>query len=496
MNMLGINIVKKRFLNFKKNFILPLFLFVIFVTYANPIWLGVWKEETSPAPNMYSLNSFVQFNYNNIILDRRCSVVVYYNKLLIILVLSLLLSLLLSKIISKNLRDFKITGENKNIDLSFVLIFLALLTLPSISLDNRERSNLEARALATYKPIYDAQTRTINAEFGKDINNFYNDRFWGRIYLVYLNKEIIYRLSNHYAKYDSKLVDKRNMELYNDWEIPVFESRKVNIINNELERFSYYCRENNIKPYILATPGKNFEIPIDAIKSNNEEIIRNLEILYNNKNYSFIFSPETFIDVYKTTKKRLHFRTDHHLTDDGSFIQYKLLMQKITKDFPDIKVLTDKDFDYFYDKKVRSEKSRSFKLGYTCRLIGFPDIKCQSLTDEKYKYYRHKDYELIDRTEIDISDLQATKFYNPKGQDYKLMIIGDSSIENMMEFLPYTFKYVYKIRLNGPFGIPEYERYKLLKNYAGEIEKFKPDILVLDYLYTTLYRLKKINIRK
>ena len=116
-------------------------------------------------------------------------------------------------------------------------------------------------------------------------------------------------------------------------------------------------------------------------------------------------------------------------------------MGNIRKDFPNIKVLTSKDFDYFYNKEVRAEKSRTFKIGQTCRLIGLPDLSCQKFMDIDYRYYRHKDSKLLKRVEIEEDKLSATKFYYPKGQDYRVLVFGDSSIENLMEFLPYNLEF-------------------------------------------------------
>lgn len=62
-----------------------------------------------------------------------------------------------------------------------------------------------------------------------------------------------------------------------------------------------------------------------------------------------------------------------------------------------------------------------------------------------------------------------------------MLIFGDSSCENLLKILPYSFTYTDFIRLNDPKNIipATGERYKVLKYYEEEITDFKPDIIIL-----------------
>ena len=56
----------------------------------------------------------------------------------------------------------------------------------------------------------------------------------------------------------------------------------------------------------------------------------------------------------------------------------------------------------------------------------------------------------------------------------------------LIRFLPYSFKELKHIRLNGPRALHGSERYKVMKYYKKEILNYKPDILIYSIAITNL----------
>ena len=77
------------------------------------------------------------------------------------------------------------------------------------------------------------------------------------------------------------------------------------------------------------------------------------------------------------------------------------------------------------------------------------------------------------------TEKQGKDFEYPYGADLKVVLIGTSIIENINDFLPYQFKNMKYIRINGPIGMPDSEHYKIIKYYKKEIVSYKPDIMIL-----------------
>ena len=72
------------------------------------------------------------------------------------------------------------------------------------------------------------------------------------------------------------------------------------------------------------------------------------------------------------------------------------------------------------------------------------------------------------------------------------MLIGTSNIENFSEFIPFTFKHVKKIRINGIKKVKEKDEFKIIQRYGKEISEYKPDIMIFCISYGNISKLKDL----
>lgn len=91
------------------------------------------------------------------------------------------------KVISKNI------DKQSRIDIIFLTIFFTFLFIPMSKINQDEISSQENRMLAKWQPLIN-EDREINYNFGKDFNEWFNDRFYLRnnmLYLYYKNFNLI-----------------------------------------------------------------------------------------------------------------------------------------------------------------------------------------------------------------------------------------------------------------------------------------------------------------
>lgn len=384
-----------------------------------------------------------------------------------------------------------ISSMKKYTDKIFLLIFFVSLIIPIIKINTDEISTPENRNLTKYKPFYNREEGQINFNYGTDFNNWFNDRFLGRLNLIRIYKTIDYILSIKLAKFGNSYIDKKqniiyDMRLISDG----YNEARQKSLRDAFNQFNKYCKEKGIKVYYVLVPRKEMVYRSDIVKKDNTESIeQSIKNISNNSDINLIFLLDDYIK--NINKNYIFYATDTHPTFDGAFIGYKRLMNEIQKDFSYIKIADVKDFDIYYDNFVISD-NREFHQGVICYTSGIPEIICQEMLKKRYKYYKHKNAEILQIKHSSTNKISKKEYYYPEGSDAKCLLFGDSTSENLAEFLPYSFKHMRKIRLNGPRDIPRKELCKVLKYYENEITEFKPDIIVFYLGFSQFSELRKI----
>lgn len=183
------------------------------------------------------------------------------------------------------------------------------------------------------------------------------------------------------------------------------------------------------------------------------------------------------------------FKTEHHWTEWGAYLGYRKLMQTIAKDFPAAGAVGEDAYDIFYKRRVRGDWDREdFTLGQTFvqMNVKYPEDK---LLDVEYKYYNPKKV-----LAEDVNDTEMTKHYhNPDGNGLRVMLIGTSMSENLLQFLPQNFSELKYFRTNNSPIVPVAEEKKIMKRYKREILEYKPDILVFCFTISNIPGFVKFN---
>lgn len=372
--------------------------------------------------------------------------------------------------------------EKSKIEIIFLIIFFVMLLIPTLYIDKREQSEQENRMLTSWKPLI--LNGKINIGFSKNFDNWFNDRFNLRSYFVGIFNTLKIEAA---GRNEIGVYDKKNGFLYNSYEFYKVDIPDVDKNFQELYKLNDFCKNHNIKLYVLIVPLRTDLYPSEKSHYEDKNINKRfLDYLENEVKLRDI----KIIYPYKELQQagtQTFFQTENHWTDDGAYIGYKTLMQEIKKDFPDLKILNENDFIYLYSEKIRADFYRLFRYGQSCKNLGL--IMPERYHKNKYRYYRYKDFKNLKYKIIDKDFHFEKDFYYPKAADKKVILIGTSQNENLTEFIPFTFKKVKRIRINGVKGISEDNEFKILKYYKKTILDYKPDIMIFGITYANIDQL-------
>ena len=347
--------------------------------------------------------------------------------------------------------------------------------IPMMRISNEKTSKTENRNLATYKPLFKTKGG-LNFTYGKDFDKWFADRFNLREKLIFWQHQANYKIRTDYVSINNTFIFKSNGYILNNYRqtfIP-FTEEELELYGRNLYKFNKFCENNNIKLYIVIPPSQlsynKKMLTINCLQS--EDRVHKL-VDYIQKKYKLIniIFPEKHLRDNENGEL-VYFKTDHHWTDYGSYIIYKLLMNRMKKDLPLLSITPLSDFKIYKRELTRYDYNRDFNEGSEYRTA---NIKAPELLKTQYIYYDYKYPEKINIT----GDRMHKTFINNDGH-YKLLIMGDSYMENMLYFLNTSFYRIEKYRTNidqlkKPKRKSEFE----IKAYEKIIKDFKPDAIIL-----------------
>ena len=427
--------------------------------------------------------------------DIKPSVIFDFKLLIIILILTYFAAYKLADYMA----DLKTRQGKSMLDICFLSVFFVSLFIPMHSINKNEISQTENRKLAEWQPFVTSMNR-INYDFGKNFDEWFNDRFFGRYYLTAANSNLRMIFSDIY-KTDSAVYDKKYNLLYTSSFYGFqpdnnsdFNKQKENIVNN-LARLNEYCNSRNIKLYLLIVPrGSNFiEHTILNLKAEKKDYAEDIIKSAQDKGLNIIYPKEAMMKENERTP--VYFKTDHHWSKAGTYIGYYELMKEIKKDFPSVKILERSELKPFYSVKVSEHWNKKLHNGQTFNLLAFPQKTAEKILDTEYEYYKNPYEKFLKWKALNTSDfvnkedcIQDDYFYYPEGADKKVLIIGNSFSKNLVSFLPYSFKYI--VRFHDNFT--KIERKFSMKYYKPFIDEYKPDILILNFHTSYIYNLNNM----
>lgn len=367
--------------------------------------------------------------------------------------------------------NLKSSVHYSKLDITLIIVFLALIFMPMCHISDADKSDDENRMLATYKPLFvDGE---LNQKYGEDFEKYFNDRFFGREKLI--------RLYNIVKLFVAPKAGNNLIPINRDgWlglpEIPRnISDGDLKNIGDGMAVFTKFCRDNGIKCYVELVPSR-IEFARDKTsriipesERDTGEVVQNY--LLKRLGFDVVFPLNEMLVADKSDM--VYFKTDHHWSDFGAWIGYQSLMKRIGRDFPDLVVLDEKDYDVFYSNKVRAEYNRIFFKGSQCKSLNWTDEECP--LDVKYRYYKHKDE---DKVTVSFANGRDCDFNAPFAKNkYKVFMIGNSFMENLAYFMAESFVDVRKRRNNGTKDFDTDNMF--FSRWKDEVLQYRPDILVI-----------------
>lgn len=391
-----------------------------------------------------------------------------------VIILAFLLSYKSIQYVSK----FKIMEHNSRIDIVFVVAFVVLLFVPMSHISTVTRSVQENRMLAKYPSLLD---KTLNLNYGKQFEKWFNDRFRGRDFLQNIYFDIKMKVNAIYQNSRAILLKKSNW-MYNQRILAKLPKKPDEIVKS-LKEFNEFLRRENINFYILIVPSKHsvyYELLQKDYGYNTEtqkELDQWIENLKQSGDLKVVYPYKELRQA--RSKDFVFFKQTHHWTDWGAYIGYKALMKTLTVDYPDLHIGRLNEYERLTSKLIREDSNRKFGCGQTTRLLKIgKEYALKYLLKDDYVYYDHKN--VITPKIIDVPYIKS-KYYKNKNQKNapRAMVIGTSQNENLMQFLPYSFSELKFYRINNTKKVSKEEEFKILKRFRSAIKDYKPDILIL-----------------
>ena len=367
------------------------------------------------------------------------------------------------------LSKFKIEKHHLRIDIVMLTLFFALLFVPMSHISDATKSEQEKRMLAK-KPVFLINGK-VNYNYGPQFDAWYNDHFFGRDMMIGLyNKasSINNVMENKIVYYDKKSKWIFHKAKYN---VRAKEEKKDDVLK-ALKKVNDFAKSHNIKFYLFIVPNKtDIYSKLHPLYTKEINALFYDYIDYFKKNADFpIIYP---LDELKEASKNdyVYFKRSHHWTEWGAYNGYKTIINTVKHDFDNVKTVSEDDYKISYDHKIKDDWDRIFRSNSTAMGLHISD-------NEKYKYYTP-----VNKIETKITDKPKYKvklFKNDNVKnDLKVILTGTSNNENLLQFLPYSFRELKYIRLNTVKAVKPGNKYKLMERYKKDILDFKPDLLII-----------------
>ena len=387
---------------------------------------------------------------------------------IIILVLTYLLAYKLSDYVA----DFKTVHEKSRIEIIFLTIFFIVLFIPISNINTQEISQKENRTLAKWKPVIN-ENGEINFNFGKDFNEWFNDRFFLRNFYI----DQYYNFKSHFTKYyyenNGIIYNKQADFSYNKGfnsinrylRKDLFSEKELNKVHQNIYNLKKYCDSNNVKLYIALSNDKESIYPEyypNYYRPNNN--ISRLEQIKNDlKTIKGLNIISQYENLAKIKDKHMVFLPyDTHLNALGSKIEYDTIINEIKKSYPNIKPVNSSEIETIQTEQLSDS------------------VPPEKYINEKYKYadaikLLNPASKLNKHVQFETKSYFLNEYINNNvDNNLEVVIIGDSFHARYLHLLAENFHTVKSlfVGFGYDFVIDKYTKDFLF----GE----KPDILIIE----------------
>ena len=386
------------------------------------------------------------------------------------------------------LARLKIIEHNSRIDIVFFCAIIITMFLPMSKINHDKISVQENRTLTRYTPFI--KNGKLNFNYGHDFENWFNDRFNHREWLIALNSKLNLFL-NRKLQSETAMQGKENWLFTTRWNsVAMFENKnlftdkELQKIKQNMQALQNWAQKHQMHFYILLIPDKESiygEYYPKGHKKENDvsRLKQTTDYLKQNTNIPILSMYEPLM-----AEKKNHivfYKTGTHWNLRGAYIGYLEIMKNLQHDFPDLKILTEEDFNI--TPKVEADVDIASALGV-----------------DAYKTFPEKDltYETFELKQPHTS--QQHKFLNKKKRieeysyvsnlpemNLKAVFLADSQFLRLNWYTAESFKEMkhYYVGYGRMYDLPF---------ISQDIIDFKPDIFVLETGERMLERLLKIEI--
>lgn len=321
----------------------------------------------------------------------------------------------------------------------------------------------EKRQLATLPKLF--VENQFNQKLGKDIENYLNDHFPHRLDIINTYFNFLFSIKDRIETVHVFGVDKNHVFNKRDIFLKPYQKGELERISGKLDRLQKILDYHQIKFYLFIPTNHVYVYPEYFEKYINfENMDKKIAVLLeylkkHNPNVNIIYT----LDGIKKEKNNypypLYSPNDVHPTDYGYFALYKMLINNIKKDYPDLLVLSEDDLEEFGSLKVSQntieslDNKRNFTLSYES--IKYPGVKVKNTFSKPQK------------TDVEFS------FVNPKGK-YDILLLGTCIEQGVSQFLFYSFKNSFYVRENF-----DSNREYIQKHLLNDLINKKFDIFIL-----------------
>ncbi len=349
---------------------------------------------------------------------------------LIILICGYLLSLKLTSYLA----DFKNIQNQSRIEIVFLTVFFIMLFIPMSHINRDYISQKENRTLTQWKPFIE-DSGNLNYTFGKDFENWFNDRF-------YL-KSILYELNALTSLCDSHWETPRVLKGEEDWlfykgdnsirnyqNLDPFTKEELEKITRYLLSVDNYCKKRNKQFYFVIAPDKNKiygeHYPNYILKQTPNTDSRANQLtnyISDNTNIKVLYLYDTLKEHKK--ENQLYYKTDTHWNHLGAYYGYNEIINTINKDFnnnlpkAEINSVSYKEFSGDLNKMLPKylQAQKEFEPITNIRNINHICKKTKTVKDIQYCTNINNQYNLImyrDSFTVNLIPYLSESFKNSK----------------------------------------------------------------------------------
>lgn len=279
-----------------------------------------------------------------------------------ILIIIIILTFLLCYKLTNYLADFNTIKQKPKTEIIFLAVFFTLLFIPLLHIEQGDGIlKDENRVLSKWYPLI-KEDGSINYNFGRNFENWFNDRFFTRELcvsvkpVIFADKETsmiaIGKDEWLFYKFDNSINNFQNLDLFTQEELEKAAEYLVSIDN--------YCKKHNKNFYFIITPDKNkiygeyFPERYKKARPDNESrAFQLVHYLEKHTDVKVIYLYDTLMQ--NKDKGLLYFKHDTHWNTYGAYLGYKEIIRHMVKDNIDVE---PRNYDDIITKK------RYFKTYY------------------------------------------------------------------------------------------------------------------------------------